>query len=134
MHLLHGMYPEAAMTGIDIDPVIIGLGRRYFGLDTLPLTIRTADASHFVNVGKPSLYDLVVLDLFVGTNIPAFVEEEKFLRKVKRMVAPKGVLLINYLREEAFTTRVNNLEQILRILFPHVTYVDRRYNRFFLAR
>lgn len=134
MHLLHALYPKAAMTGIDIDPVIVKLGRRYFGLDALPLTIRIADASRFVNMNKQDRYDLVILDLFVGPDIPAFVEEETFLGQVKQMLTPKGAILINYLREEAFTTRVNNLEQTLHILFRRVTSLDRHNNRFFLAR
>lgn len=134
MHLLHAKYPKAAMTGIDIDPTMNELGRKYFGLDALPLTIITADASRFVNTTKPGQYDFVVLDLFIGPDIPGFVEEEKFLRKVKQMLAPHGTLLINYLREEVFTTRVHNLEQILRTLFRRVTSLDRYNNRFFLAR
>ena len=49
IRLLHDAYPTAEIIGVDIDRVMIELGKKYFGLKNIPkLTFIVDDAKDFV--------------------------------------------------------------------------------------
>ena len=50
--LIRKNWPEAKITGIDIDPVMVELGKKYLGLDQINLEIKIADALDFVTVHR----------------------------------------------------------------------------------
>ncbi len=69
-------WPDAKITGVDIDPVIVELGQKYLGLNVEDIDIRIGDAKEFIS-GK---FDLVIVDLYNGDEFPKKFEEEKFLK------------------------------------------------------
>lgn len=91
-------FPKAQMVGVDIDPEIIRIGRTYFGLDKLPrLTLVAKDArDYYVN----QKYDLVIIDLYIGNDVPRFVTQEPFLSNVRRLLRPEGRMIMNYFSEK----------------------------------
>ncbi len=79
--LIRKFWPEAEITGIDIDPVIVGLGKKYLGLNKVRIEI--ADAYDFIvhsTKYKVQRYDLVLVDVYQGREFPRKFEEEKFLK------------------------------------------------------
>lgn len=78
-------FPDAKITGVDIDPVMVEIGRKYFGLSQIKnLEIVVADALKYVDrLGADSQFDLILLDCFVGQNFPAKFEDPDFLQKLK---------------------------------------------------
>ncbi len=94
--LVSKKYPQAKIVGVDIDPVMIELGKKYFGLGKIKnLEIVTADALNYTNNLKPNdQFDLVLLDCFVGENIPKKLEDPAFLAKLK---SHARFVLINHL-------------------------------------
>lgn len=134
IHMLHDTFPMAKIIGVDIDPVMLDIGKKYFGLGLIKkLTLMNQDAQAFVMKKIPK-YDLVVLDVFIGREIPAFASSEKFLQSVKRMITPGGRLFINFLREDEYGAKAEILASRLRLLFADVRSADRFNNRFFLAQ
>jgi spermidine synthase len=77
---------------------------------------------------------MVVVDLFVGATIPAFVGEENFIRNVKRILTPKGMVLINYLREREYGALSELLYGKLTKQFKTVQDCNVYFNRFFCCR
>ena len=64
--LISKKFPKAKIMGIEIDPVMINLGQKYFDLDKIPnLKIIEADAFKAVKLLKEK-YDLVLVDLYMG--------------------------------------------------------------------
>jgi len=60
--LIRKKYPTAEITGIEIDPIMIELGKKYLNLDKYNVDIKIEDARKF-KFGK---YDLVIVDTYLG--------------------------------------------------------------------
>ena len=70
----------AQITGYEIDPAMITIGKKYFGLDKIPnLKIVNKDAKDFVGS-----YDVIFVDLYLGDNPPSFLYSDAFLKKLKK--------------------------------------------------
>lgn len=133
IHLLHKRFPAARITGVDIDPVMIDIGKRYFGLDTIPvLRLVRDDARHFVR-RTAHRFDLIIVDVFFGREIPAFVESPLFLRRLSQLLNNGGTVVINYLRELEYGMKSDTLMKTLQRIFPTVSDFGRYHNRFFAA-
>lgn len=136
IHELHELYPQARITGVDIDEVMLQIGKKYFRLDKIPrLSLKNANAEEFISkaVYVKEKYDLIVIDLFIGRNIPDFVAQKEFLQKIKTLISPSGTLLINYLRELAYAEKSEELLFTLKSLFSVVRDTKIARNRFFVA-
>lgn len=90
VRLVSKLYPQAKITAVEIDPQMVELANTYFGLSKIKnLNLVTQDAIKFVNDLKPArpaggtiIYDLVLVDCFVGKNIPSNVQDLSFLKKL----------------------------------------------------
>jgi spermidine synthase len=137
VHLLHAMYPDATIEGVEIDKEMIVIGKKYFGLDRVErLTLTKSDAKAFLEkvARKQMHWDMVVVDLFVGATIPAFVSEEGFIRNLKQVMTPKGMAIINYLREREYGTLAVLLRGKLEKIFHSVKDCEVCFNRFFVVK
>jgi spermidine synthase len=137
IHLLHAIYPDATITGVDIDEEMVTIGKKYFGLDTVKgLTCTIADAKIFVRSesAKKKQWDMVIIDLFIGATIPEFVNDPVFLHQIGQMVAPKGKVVINYLRELQYLALSEKFRNTLKAVFHSVEESDINFNRFFMVK
>jgi spermidine synthase len=129
---LHSFYPKAAMTAVDIDEAIIGTAKTYFGLgDQDWLSFAVCDAATFAT---PIAYDLVIVDLYVGREIPMFIHGEAFAESMRRWTAKNGTLIINYLHDGEYGNRSEILMRRLNKHFGTVRAADMTYNRFIFAQ
>lgn len=127
--LLHTMYPDCRITGVDIDPQMIEIGKRFFGLDTIPnLTLVCADAKKFIE--KKLHFDLIIVDVFTGRHIPEFVGNKKFLTTLKQR---GNMAIINYLRELEYKEKSQKLQDMVEKLFPVVKNYQIAHNSFYLV-
>lgn len=136
IHELHRLCPQAKITGVDIDQAMLNIGRKYFGLNAVrELTLVKADAKDFAKAAlkKKAVYDLIIVDLFIGRNIADFVAQKSFISQLKSLLKPAGILLINYLRELEYLGKSEDLFKMLRTIFTAVRETQIARNRFFLA-
>jgi spermidine synthase len=98
LHLLaEGFAPEAALTAVDLDPVVLDLARKHFGLaEREGLELVEEDAALYV-AKAGERFDLVVVDVFVDDEIPLGCQTPVFLRRCGRLLAPGGMLVYNRL-------------------------------------
>lgn len=135
IHLLHELFPGSRITGVDIDEVMISVGKKYFGLAEVPgVRLICNDANAFVKDYAGSRFDLVITDIFVGPDIPDFVVTPAFQQRVKKLLGEKGLTIINYLRQPGYEKKAPKLFAVLASLYTKVSSVDRNNNRFFLAQ
>src|SRR5258705_896756 len=89
------------LTGVEKDPVVIALARKYFHIDRFKsLSLHIEDAGDFVeNCNKK--FDLVVVDIFVGADVPEKFREEKFLARLGQLLSPGGIAFFNVLVYDA---------------------------------
>jgi len=121
-------WPDADIVGIDIDPVMVELGKKYLGLKKFNPKIIISDAYDFVrkvNTSKEK-YDLILVDLYLGTEYPKKFENEAFLNFLKNSLAPKGAVVINRLyggerRKEAikFGEKLENIFGSVGWYYPY---------------
>jgi len=90
--------PQARIDTVEIDPAVVNVARRYFGYQTSPRQrVHQADGRAFVEqaVREKRSYDLIMLDAFDYTYIPAHLMTREFLQQVKTLLSPGGVLAAN---------------------------------------
>ena len=64
-------YPDAAIDGVELDPAVSTVGRRYFGMEDNPrLTVHDADARPFLR-RTDERYDLIVADAYHQPYVPS---------------------------------------------------------------
>jgi len=96
INVINLFYPKAHITGIEIDPVMIAMGKKYLHLSKASsLDIVIEDAREFVKTWKRSTFDLIFLDLYVGCEEPAFLVTKDFLTNIQKIVGKKGSFVCN---------------------------------------
>lgn len=134
IHKLHALYPKASIIGVDIDEKIITIGQEQFGLSKIEkLKLIVQDALAHVRTNREK-YDFVIVDLYIGRNIPDFESSVAFVHDLHARVDSGGSVLFNFLHDGEFEKRSENLRKLLMREFDHVYLIDLPYNRFFLAR
>lgn len=76
--LIRKLWPNAKITGVDIDPLIVDLGKKYLDLEADKIYIE--DASGFDAKG----YDLVIIDLYQGDRFPEKFQNIIFLKSLSK--------------------------------------------------
>jgi spermidine synthase len=86
---------DVHLTGVEKDPVVIDLAKKYFHIDRYKnLSLHIEDAGDFVE-NCDETFDLVVVDIFVGGDVPEKFREEKFLAGLGRLLSPGGISFFN---------------------------------------
>jgi len=93
--------PKAKITGVDIDPVMVEMGKKYMGLDKVQVKIQIQDAKDFLLTisHQPSTikYDLILVDLYKGHEVPEKFQSENYIQLVRTVLASGGVAVFNRL-------------------------------------
>lgn len=85
LKLISKKYQPKRMVGVEIDPVIIELGKKYFGLEEIPhLEIVIEDAEKYVFKNREK-FDYVLGDLFGTESPPDFIYDKKFIERLKEI-------------------------------------------------
>jgi len=87
-------WPEVKITGVDIDPVIVELGKKYLKLGKQNVEIKIQDVNKFKTSKK---YDLVCVDTYQGDQFPKEFATVEFAKKVKKLLSKNGVAVFNRL-------------------------------------
>ncbi|MBI2008549.1 hypothetical protein HYS82_02735 [Candidatus Amesbacteria bacterium] len=78
------MIPRPAkIIGVEIDPVMLAIGKKYFDLAKIPdLEIVQLDAKRYTQNTK-NHFDYILVDLYCVDQLPEFVYSRKFIKKIK---------------------------------------------------
>ena len=83
------------ITALDIDPVIIEIAKAEFNLsENKNLKIICDNAVDFMNQNK-NLFDLIIVDLFIGTEVPESFLNTSFWDDIIKSNSDKGSILFN---------------------------------------
>ena len=124
-------YPEARIDGVELDPAVSAVGRRYFGLDDNPrLTVHTADARPFLR-RHDARYDLIFVDAYRQPYVPFYLATREFFRLCRERLAPGGVVALNVSTVPGDDRLAKAVAGTLRAEFPQViTWQALRFNQF----
>ena len=89
------LYPGVQIDGVEIDPKVTEVGRRYFGLGDNPrLHVITADGRPYLN-STDKRYDIIAIDAYHQPYIPFYLATKEFFELVRDHLAPDGVVALN---------------------------------------
>ena len=117
-------FPGVQVDGWELDPAVVAVGRRFFGLDAVP-NLRV-----WVDDGRRGLrrtdarYDLIILDAYRPPYIPPHLTTVEFFALVRQRLAPQGVVALNVGRTPDDRRLVDALAATLRQVFPTVYGMD----------
>jgi spermidine synthase len=99
--IIRKYWPDAGITGVDIDPIMVSLGKKYLGLGNVEVKIVIKDAYEFVTktarANSSIKYDLIFVDLYIGDEFPNKFQSLKFLRSVRKIMSKNGICVFNRL-------------------------------------
>lgn len=95
---LQQLLPEAHIDVVEIDPAVVRVAAKYFDF-TANERVRVIESDGRVFVKRAGRegrhYDLIMLDAFDHEYIPEHLLTQEFLREVKALLAPGGVVAAN---------------------------------------
>ncbi len=109
--------------GIEIDPGIVEVGRRFFGLDLPNLDIVVADGRYYL-AHSTKQYDAILVDAYHPPYIPFQLTTLEFFTDVQAHLTPDGVVAINVARTETDYSLVTAIASTLKAVFPTVYIMD----------
>ncbi len=129
--LINRFWPQASITGVEIDPLMIKLGRQYFRLNEINnLEIIIADAVEWLKSRDKSHknyknynYNLILVDLFIGDQAPEVCETQAFLKRIKAFLAPGGTAIFNRLYYQEKKKETDEFVEKLNQIFPHLDHI-----------
>jgi spermidine synthase len=97
--LVRKYWPSIDIVGIDLDPVVVGLGKKYLGLDNVGVRIRVQDGQKYCQqlIKKGENYDLILVDMYVGDRYPEKFERKEFMNDVGKVLSNDGLAVFNRL-------------------------------------
>ena len=92
----YGTYwPKVNVLGIELDPKVTQIGRRYFGLDSNPrVRVATADGRPYLATHS-TRYDAIFLDAFRQPYIPFYLTTQEFWQLAQDRLQPEGMVMAN---------------------------------------
>lgn len=127
--LISKKWPEAKITGIEIDPTVVDVGKKHFGLNSLGnLEVTIGDAIEIMQSAKrkvqnsvqSSKLNLILIDLYVGKEYPKEAESEEFINGVKNLSSENGIVIFNRLCFGEYKKGAENFAEDLKKYFPKV--------------
>ena len=94
----HLKRPALVFHSVEIDPMVVAVARRFFGVrDTPGYRSYAKDGRRFIAEAKRP-YDLIILDAFdAKITMPKQLASQEFFRLIRRHLSPRGVLITNFL-------------------------------------
>jgi spermidine synthase len=128
-------WTETAITGVEIDPIMIDLGKKYMGLKKNEAEIVIEDAMKFVKrqTKKKEKYDLILLDLYIGDSIPGKFATPVFYKLIKKLLRKGGVAVVNRLYYDEKRKLADITHQDLEKIFSEVMAVFPEANVMFIC-
>lgn len=115
VHDFRTQKPDVAITGVEIDPVVLELAERHFALGGRNLTVVEEDARAFLARTRRR-FDALVVDVFRGPHVPFHCATREFFALAKDHLEPGGAIMMNVAvlsaRDRALTGLLNTVSSV----------------------
>ena len=131
--LVRKYWQTSNIVGVDIDSVFVEFGRKYMKLDEVDVEIYIQDASEFIKEdGKK--YNLILIDMYVGYEVPEGFTKPAFLKQIKKMLNKDGILVFNRLYFDEKRKLAEEFSTLLEKEFESVERVYPEANIMFICK
>lgn len=87
-------FPHVQVDAVEIDPDVIAVGKRLFGLHSGRIHLHQADARPWLQA-QQGTYDAILVDAYRQPYIPFYLTTEEFFDEVRSHLTPGGVMAVN---------------------------------------
>jgi spermidine synthase len=88
-------YPAVAIDGVELDPKLNEVARRFFGAGDNPrLHLIAADGRPYLELAKKR-YDLIIVDAYRQPYVPFYLATSEFFRLARKHLRPGGAIALN---------------------------------------
>ncbi len=123
--LFSDIYGPIPITGVELDPEIIEVGRQYFAMNQPNLTAVAADGRTWLAQTPPDTrFDLIAVDAYRPPYIPFHLTTVEFFELVRTHLSEDGTLAINVGRTSSNYALVDALAATAAQVFPSVYIID----------
>lgn len=123
--LYTNIYGPLPITGVELDPQIIEVGQRYFGMTQPNLTAIAADGRGWLSQQPESArWSLIAVDAYRPPYIPFHLTTVEFFRQMRAHLTEDGVLAINVGRTPTNFSLVDAMAATAGEVFPTIFLVD----------
>lgn len=127
-----------AVEAVEIDPVVVDVANKYFGLQASEGKIHTMDGRQFL-LGTEKKYDVIIMDAFGSSSIPFHLTTQESFGLIAAHLRENGVFAINLESKGWFEAIVESLGATLKqhfeyeLVLPITTRADMLGNIVLLA-
>jgi len=116
---LHRFLPQVPVTSVELDPTVVELSHKYFGIKDEPnFQVINRDGRIFLNNSKDR-YDIILIDAYRGPFVPFHLLTKEFYTIVKDHLAEGGVVAQNI---EPSTMLFDSAVKTIHGVFPQLDF------------
>ncbi len=120
-----GVYGPAPITGVELDPAILEVGREWFAMDRPNLTAVAADGRQWLaRQDSSQVWDVVLVDAYRVPYIPFHLTTVEWFELVDRHLAAYGVVAVNVGRTETDLSLVTAMVTTMSEVWPQVFVLE----------
>ena len=132
-HIYHA-WLKSQITAIEIDPIMIKLGKKYFNIQKYNnLSIIIDDVHKWLESNRKQQFDLVLVDLYQGNSIPTKAQSTQFFKSTKTVLKPGGVALFNRFTLEGQEKEALLYKKRLESVYSQVIRIPTQVNWLLMA-
>ncbi len=117
------VYGNIPIDGYEIDPKIVEVGRKYFGMTMPNLNVFVMDGRWGLEQ-SPEKYDLIIIDAYRPPYIPPHLTTREFFAICYNHLTEKGVIAINIGRAPNDRRLINDLAATIGSILPSIHVMD----------
>jgi spermidine synthase len=117
------VYGPMPIRGLELDPEVVEVGRRFFDMNEENLSVTVQDARYFL-AGTDEEYDVIIGDAYRQPYIPFHLTTREFFSLAREHLNPGGVVLVNVGRTASDFRLVETMASTMSQVFPTVLILD----------
>src|SRR5436305_6837035 len=122
-HQFTKVYGPVSIDGVEIDPSIIDVGRRYFAMNEPNLHVHVQDGRTYLETTQAQ-YDVVAIDAFQQPYIPFQLTTREFFSTIRSHLSSTGVVALNTAHTGHDYSLVQAFVNTMSKVFPSVYVFD----------
>ncbi len=130
--LLNQVYEIERIVGVEIDKVVVDLGKAFFDLNDSNLEVRLQDAAEYVKESSEK-FDLILIDAFKDDEVDSGCSCLEFYSNVIKLLKPGGIVLVNRAKTKKQEKTNKEFRREFPRLFPQCYGLAVKNNIFYLG-
>jgi len=136
LHMLRHFFTPDVIVGIELNPVHVSIGKRFFGLNKSPIELIEADAINWLKNYRGEKFDIIIDDLFAekdGEPVPVIEANHKWFNIMLKNLVNDGVIVRNFINRQELSESAGLIHKSTSKKFHSVFQFNSCFNENFVA-